>query len=84
MALVIIGLQGCTALQDSSFLTAPCRCLDLGLQDVQIRDAFLSEGLLEAALPLLEPDAANGPACALARALEALPDYLGKDDSEAW
>ena len=45
-----------------------------------LRDVFLSEGLLEAALPLLQPDAARGPIGDLVESLAALAD--GRD-SEA-
>ena len=67
----------------SHLFTACCRCLDLGLQDPQTRDALLSEGLLPAALPLLRPDAGSGPMHALMRAVEALPDCLDGVDSQA-
>ena len=52
------------------------RCLDLGLQDPQMRDALLSEDLLRTALPLLRPDTGSSPMHALMRAIEALPDCL--------
>ena len=48
------------------------RCLDLGLCDESMREVCLSEGLLEAALPLLQPDAANGPFAELIDALTAM------------
>lgn len=46
-------------------------------------DALLSEGLLQAALPLLRPDAGNGPMHALMRAIQALPDCVGGVDAQA-
>ena len=65
--------------------TACCRCVDLGLQDPQMRDALLSGNLLQVALPLLRPDAGHGPMHALMRAIEALPDCLeGVDGQEGW
>ena len=48
-----------------------------------MREALLSEDLLPAALPLLRPDAGNGPMHALMRAVEALPDCLDGVDSQA-
>lgn len=48
-----------------------------------MRDALLSEGLLQTALPLLQPDAGNGPMHALMRAIEVLPDCLAGVDGQA-
>ena len=62
---------------------ACCRCLDLGLQDPQMRDILLSEGLLEAALPLLAPSAGNCPVHALMTAVEALPECCEGGDGQA-
>lgn len=67
----------------SHLFTACCRCLDLGLQDPQMRDALLSEDLLPAVLPSLRPDAGSGPMHALMRVVEALPDCLNGVDSQA-
>lgn len=45
----------------------------------------MSEGLLEAALPLLGPNAGNSPVHALMTAVEALPDCCdGVDGQAGW
>ena len=50
-----------------------------------MRDALLSENLLQTALPLLRPDAGNGPMHALMRAIEVLPDCLeAVDGHQGW
>lgn len=48
-----------------------------------MRDALLCEGLLEAALPLLAPNAGNGPVHALMTAVEALPACCDGGDGQA-
>ena len=79
-------LTACSDSSNQQMDTTSCacgRCLDLGLQDPQMRDALLSEGLLETALPLLGPDAGNGPLQALLTAVEALQDCFKEVDGQA-
>ena len=47
-----------------------------------MRDALLSEDLLQTALSLLKPDAGSGPTHALMRAIEVLPDCLEGIDGQ--
>ena len=50
------------------------RCLDLGLRNERLRDVFLSEGLLEAALAVLQPDVTRGAVGELIESLSTVAD----------